>query len=525
MRIEKAFRILGRVHRKDEQLKTGKIIQFPLERRSPYPRLKAYTLRVDLVRGPCGKEQEGQEIFRTLQIRGDQTLEDLHFSILCAFEREEDRNYEFATGEDPFGPSCMRYICWEEGQRKDQQEIDQTSIARFVTLDSLKLEPEQILSYRFDLTEEWGHLIHVERVDPVQLSHEYPVLIEKVGSVPEPVTTVAEKEEDLKRGVAFYPDPSTHVKEILSLLMNESRTLHHQKWEEISLRPNTRLKTALDNLPSYRLDGMALLFGIRKTGPRETRIARLLERLPEEKYLQRMESHLPVSAKKLLEWILEEKGGWATIRQVSNQFGQMQEFGGWSKEEQIPITPLGMLRLCGLAFVGKAKFENRKVKIVTIPVEVRRPLKEVLHTQADPKIAGSLLDLFFQAPSHAQPSADSSRKILTSQVPIKSQWKLMEKEGLEEFLETCPLEKDSERFYTYMLGRVRREPERFPKKEVRKFLKRLTQDGSAWNRLAAYKLGVSVFDKRFARAARKDQSSMVRQWADEMFESRQEELF
>ena len=101
----------------------------------------------------------------------------------------------------------------------------------------------------------------------------------------------------------------------------------------------------------------------------------------------------------------------------------------------------------------------------------------------------------------------------------------MEKEGLEEFLKTCPLEKDTERFYTYMLGRIRREPESFPQKEIRKFLTRLTQDGSAWNRLAAYKLGVSVFDKRFARTARKDQSSMVRHWAAEVFEPGQEELF
>ena len=92
-------------------MKTGKVIPFPIERRVPSYQPKAYTLRVYLVRGPYGKELEGKEIFRTLQIRGDQTLEDLHYAILYSFEREKDNDYEFCTGKDPYDRSGVRYVC------------------------------------------------------------------------------------------------------------------------------------------------------------------------------------------------------------------------------------------------------------------------------------------------------------------------------------------------------------------------------------------------------------------------------
>jgi hypothetical protein len=37
-------------------------------------------------------------ISRTIQIRGDQTLEDLHHAIFAAFDREEEHMYEFQIG-------------------------------------------------------------------------------------------------------------------------------------------------------------------------------------------------------------------------------------------------------------------------------------------------------------------------------------------------------------------------------------------------------------------------------------------
>ena len=91
----------------------GKVVNFPLKKRIS-AQLRAYTLRVYLVRGPFGEELVGQKIFRTLKIRNDQTLEDLHHAILCAYERENDRSYEFYFGRDPYDPTDSQHVCREE---------------------------------------------------------------------------------------------------------------------------------------------------------------------------------------------------------------------------------------------------------------------------------------------------------------------------------------------------------------------------------------------------------------------------
>ena len=72
-------------------MEKGKSIPFPADKRASVPRPNVYSFRVYLVSGPYGEESVGHEIFRTLKVRGDQTLEDLHHAIFCSFGRENDR--------------------------------------------------------------------------------------------------------------------------------------------------------------------------------------------------------------------------------------------------------------------------------------------------------------------------------------------------------------------------------------------------------------------------------------------------
>jgi hypothetical protein len=48
-----------------------------------------YTLEVFLVSGPISEKfaKKHPEVSRTIQIRGDQTLEDLHHAIFAAYDR------------------------------------------------------------------------------------------------------------------------------------------------------------------------------------------------------------------------------------------------------------------------------------------------------------------------------------------------------------------------------------------------------------------------------------------------------
>ena len=52
--------------------------------------------------------KENPEISRTIQIRGDQTLEDLHHALFDAFDRSDEHMYEFQFGKGPMDPKAPR---------------------------------------------------------------------------------------------------------------------------------------------------------------------------------------------------------------------------------------------------------------------------------------------------------------------------------------------------------------------------------------------------------------------------------
>lgn len=60
-----------------------------------------YTVKVFLVGGPVPDEFGGQVISRTIQLRGDQTLHDLHLAIFKAYDRWDPHVYEFNVGKSP----------------------------------------------------------------------------------------------------------------------------------------------------------------------------------------------------------------------------------------------------------------------------------------------------------------------------------------------------------------------------------------------------------------------------------------
>ena len=59
--------------------------------------VRLYTLEVFLISGPISEKfaKKNPVVSRTIQIRGDQTLEDLHRAIFDAFGRWEEHMYEF----------------------------------------------------------------------------------------------------------------------------------------------------------------------------------------------------------------------------------------------------------------------------------------------------------------------------------------------------------------------------------------------------------------------------------------------
>jgi len=74
--------------------------------------VRLYTLEVFLMGGPISEKfaKKNPVISRTIQIRGDQTLEDLHHAIFDAFDRFDEHMYEFQFGKGPMDRKAPRYV-------------------------------------------------------------------------------------------------------------------------------------------------------------------------------------------------------------------------------------------------------------------------------------------------------------------------------------------------------------------------------------------------------------------------------
>src|SRR4051812_31208813 len=73
---------------------------------------RLFTLEVFILGGPVSDQflKKNPVISRTIQIRGDQTLEDLHHAIFEAFGRFDEHMYEFQFGKGPMDPEAPRYV-------------------------------------------------------------------------------------------------------------------------------------------------------------------------------------------------------------------------------------------------------------------------------------------------------------------------------------------------------------------------------------------------------------------------------
>src|SRR5690349_4984574 len=98
--------------------------------------VRLYTLEVFLLSGPIAEKfaRKNPVVSRTIQIRGDQTLEELHRAIFDAFGRRENHMYEFQFGKGPMDPKAPRYVLpgafeTDKGEKNPPTgRVDRTSI-------------------------------------------------------------------------------------------------------------------------------------------------------------------------------------------------------------------------------------------------------------------------------------------------------------------------------------------------------------------------------------------------------------
>ena len=142
-----------------------------------------YTLIVFLMDGPVPEEFEGQEISRTIQIRGDQTLDDLHEEIFDAYDRWDEHFYEFQFGSKPHDLEGPRYVL-PEVLAENRQDPAMAGDLTKTTLDSLGLKVNQSFGYWFDYGDAWWHQINVEAIDQKVPRGKFPKITQRVGKSP-----------------------------------------------------------------------------------------------------------------------------------------------------------------------------------------------------------------------------------------------------------------------------------------------------------------------------------------------------
>lgn len=145
----------------------------------PAPPAKLYVVSVFLTDGPVTEKFANKVIRRDIEIRGDQTLEQLHRAIFEAFDRSDEHLYEFQFGKRPFDPAGPNYgVTDPRGYRKGYGD------SRATTLDALELKPYRTFGYRFDFGDEWFHQVQVTRIEQAIPTVTYPRVIKRVGKSP-----------------------------------------------------------------------------------------------------------------------------------------------------------------------------------------------------------------------------------------------------------------------------------------------------------------------------------------------------
>jgi len=146
--------------------------------------------------------------------------------------------------------------------------------------------------------------------------------------------------------------------------------------EAKALPQDAPLLKGLKNIPVSWLDGACSYYGLEPARLRREREKQLVEYLSSRKNLAGVAGKLQEDERELLRYLLQ-KGGFSRMNAVSRIFGSMQGDGFFWQEEP-PASTLGRLWAKALVMVGKADLGGRKVKIATIPVELRQPLKDIL---------------------------------------------------------------------------------------------------------------------------------------------------
>jgi hypothetical protein len=164
-------------------------------------KVQIYTLDVSFLSGPGATRlaEEKTQASRTLQLRGDQTLAELHQGICDAFGFPVEWLYEFQFGKEPMDPQGPRYVLPGAHEVSVQDGTPAAGQVDHTTLDALRLKAGRRFVYCTD-DDRWQQ-IDVKSIEAKVPRGKYPRITRRIGEVPsgfdDRETTVEERDRPI----------------------------------------------------------------------------------------------------------------------------------------------------------------------------------------------------------------------------------------------------------------------------------------------------------------------------------------
>jgi len=157
---------------------------------------RIFTLEVCITSGPMTEKfvKKNKVLSRTIQVRGDQTLEDLHDAIFDAFDREDEHMYEFQLGgKGPMDPNARKYVLPMAMEELFDEEKPAGTV--HAAIGSLGLKKDDTFGYWFDFGDDWWHQINVVAIEEETERGKYPKVTKRIGDSPPQYVNWDEEDE------------------------------------------------------------------------------------------------------------------------------------------------------------------------------------------------------------------------------------------------------------------------------------------------------------------------------------------
>ena len=148
---------------------------------------RLFTLNVILDDGLMTEEfvKANKKVSRKIEMRGDNTLAELHEAIYEAFDRDDPHMFEFRFNEKIYMDNdAKRYVL--PFAMEDFWDNKPAGDVTMTTIGSLDLKEKDTFNYWFDFGDDWWHTVEIISIGEKAPGSEkkYPKITEKVGDSP-----------------------------------------------------------------------------------------------------------------------------------------------------------------------------------------------------------------------------------------------------------------------------------------------------------------------------------------------------